>query len=109
MPAPLHACFFAQISRAWKEALARLGEHGLPEMTMNPPTATLTAAERMRRHRDRRRQGLRCLIIELRETEIDVLVGKGLLSSEMRDDSHVVRQALYAHLDQTLCSNPWRE
>src|SRR5689334_8978504 len=31
------------------------------------------AAERMRRHRDRRRQGLRCLTIELRETEIEAL------------------------------------
>jgi hypothetical protein len=34
------------------------------------------AAARMRLHRERRRQGLRCLLIELRETEIDVLVGK---------------------------------
>jgi hypothetical protein len=41
-----------------------------------------------------------------RETEIDVLIGKGLLSSEMRHDPRVVRQALYAHLDQTLGSAP---
>ena len=34
------------------------------------------AAERMRRHRQRRRDGLRCLTIELRETEIDALVSK---------------------------------
>jgi hypothetical protein len=40
------------------------------------------AAERMRRHRQRRRDGLRCLVIELRETEIDVLVQKGLLKAE---------------------------
>jgi hypothetical protein len=40
----------------------------------------------MRLHRERRRQGLRCLMIELRETEIDVLIGKGLLNSEMRHD-----------------------
>jgi hypothetical protein len=32
------------------------------------------AAERMRRHRDRRRDGLRCLTIELRETERDALI-----------------------------------
>jgi hypothetical protein len=32
------------------------------------------AAERMRRHRQRRRDGLRCLVIEVRETEIDVLL-----------------------------------
>jgi len=62
------------------------------------------AAARMRLHRERRRHGLRCLMIELRETEIDVLIGKGLLSSEMRHDPRVVRQALHAHLDQTLGS-----
>jgi hypothetical protein len=64
------------------------------------------AAARMRLHRERRRLGLRCLMIELRETEIDVLVGKGLLNSETRHDPCVVREALYAHLDQTLGSAP---
>ena len=37
------------------------------------------AAERMRRHRERQRDGLRCLTIELRETEIGALIQKGLL------------------------------
>jgi hypothetical protein len=60
----------------------------------------------MRLHRERRRHGLRCLMIELRETEIDVLIGKGLLNSEMRHDPRVVREALHAHLDQTLGSTP---
>jgi hypothetical protein len=60
------------------------------------------AAARMRRHRDRRRRGLRCLTIELRETEIDVLIGKGLLNSETRHDLAAVYEALYAHLEQTL-------
>ena len=64
------------------------------------------AAARMRLHRERRRQGLRCLMIELRETEIDVLITKGLLNSEMRHDPRVVREALYSHLDQTLGSTP---
>ena len=40
------------------------------------------AAERMRRHRQRRRDGLRCLMVELRETEIDALIGIGLLKAE---------------------------
>jgi hypothetical protein len=60
------------------------------------------AAERMRLHRERRRQGLRCLMVELRETEIDVLIQKGLLDGEMRNDPDAVSDALYAHLDQTL-------
>jgi hypothetical protein len=75
----------------------------LANNTETTPTSTgdSTAAERMRNHRERRRDGLRCLI-ELRETEIDVLIAKGLLNSETRHDPHIVRQALYAHLDQTL-------
>jgi len=36
------------------------------------------AAERMRLYRERRRSGLRCLLIELRETEIDALIRRGL-------------------------------
>jgi hypothetical protein len=75
------------------------------ELTMTSAGRSLAAA-RMRLHRERRRAGLRCLMIELRETEIDVLVAKGLLNSETRHDSHVVRQALYAHLDHTLGSTP---
>ena len=62
------------------------------------------AAERMRRHRQRRRDGLRCLMIELRETEIDVLIQKGLLKAEMRNDSIAIIEALYDHLDHTLVS-----
>jgi len=65
-----------------------------------------SAAARMRLHRLRRRQGLRCLTIELRETEVDVLIGKGLLHCEMRHDPRAVCAALYAHLDKTLGTAP---
>ena len=44
------------------------------------------AAERMRRHRQRQRKGLRCLRIELHEMEIDGAICKGLLRSETRND-----------------------
>ena len=60
------------------------------------------AAERMRRHRLRRRDGLRCLIIELRETEIDALVIRGLLKQETRNDSNAIIEALYGFLDRAL-------
>jgi hypothetical protein len=60
------------------------------------------AAERMRRHRERRRDGVRCVMIELRETEIDVLVQKGLLKADTRNDARAVREALYQHFDSTL-------
>jgi hypothetical protein len=60
------------------------------------------AAERMRRHRQRRRDGLRHLGIELRETELDVLIRKGLLNADARNDPDAVRRALYEYLDSTL-------
>jgi hypothetical protein len=60
------------------------------------------AAERMRLYRDRRRKKLRCLTIELRETEIDLLIRNGLLNPEMRNDLIAVRHALHAFLDRTL-------
>jgi hypothetical protein len=70
---------------------------------------TSPAAERMRLHRERRRQGLRCLIVELREAEIEALVGMGLLKNQTRDDPEAVSEALYEHLDRTLGATPRRE
>jgi hypothetical protein len=66
------------------------------------PVDRSPAAERMRRHRERRRDGLRCLIIELRVTEIEALVRIGLLKAETRNDQNAIREALYEYLDQTL-------
>jgi hypothetical protein len=39
------------------------------------------AAERMRRYRKRRRNGLRCVRVILHETEIDSLIEKGFLQT----------------------------
>jgi len=70
---------------------------------MNQPNSCPSpAAERMRRHRQRQRDGLRCLVVELRETEIDVLVQKGLLKADARNDARAVREALYRYFDCTL-------
>jgi hypothetical protein len=79
------------------------------ELVASPPTTESVrsaAAERMRRHRERRRDGRRCLIIELRETEIDALVRMGLLKSEMRNDANAITDALYAFFDRTLDGTP---
>jgi hypothetical protein len=66
------------------------------------PAPRSAAAERMRRHRQRRRDGLRCFMIELRETEIDALIRNGLLTAENRHDYDSVQLALYAFLDHAL-------
>jgi hypothetical protein len=63
------------------------------------------AAARMRLHRDRRRRGLRCLTIELRDAEIDALIGKRLLNSETRNDPGAICDAIYLHFEQTLGSH----
>jgi hypothetical protein len=74
----------------------------------NSPTAVprSAAAERMRAHRQRRRDGLRCLTIELRETEIDALIRKQLLNPETRNNPSAIIDALYAFLDRTLDGTP---
>jgi hypothetical protein len=38
----------------------------------------------MRRHRERRRDGLRCMTIELRETEIATIIRKGLIETKSK-------------------------
>ena len=78
------------------------------ELRVTPPTEPTrsAAAQRMRLHRERRRNGMRCLMVELRVTEIDGLVHKGLLKSEARNDVNAVLEAIYAHLERTLDSAP---
>jgi hypothetical protein len=78
----------------------------LASAAVTEPAIRSTAAERMRRHRQRRRKGLRSLIIELRETEVDTLVRRGLLQAEMRNDPRSVRKAVHTHFDRTLRSIP---
>jgi hypothetical protein len=70
--------------------------------TVTSPSTPSAAALRMRRHRERRRDGLRCVTIELRETEITALIRKGLLKEDVRDDLRAVKTAFYGFLDRTL-------
>jgi hypothetical protein len=68
----------------------------------SPPIACSAAAQRMRAHRKRRRAGLRCIVVQLRETEIDVLIRKGLLKADARNNVRAIRDALHGHFDDTL-------
>ena len=56
----------------------------------------------MRRYRERRRDGLRCVKIELRETEIDALARNGFLKADARNDLRLIEMALYEFLERTL-------
>jgi len=54
--------------------------------TSTTTTASRSAAQRMRAHRDRREDGLRCFMVQLFETEVDELISKGLLKDVARND-----------------------
>ena len=76
------------------------------ELTNPPSVGTVpmrsAAAQRMRAHRKRRRAGLRCVVVQLRETEIDILIRKGLLKADARNNVRPIRDALHGHFDKTL-------
>ena len=74
-------------------------------VTQDHPAAALfptAAARRMARCRARRREGLRCVLILLREAEVDVLVQRGRLSNEERANPAAVRKAVHGFLDDYL-------
>jgi len=71
-----------------------------------PPTAApatrSAAAERMRRHRERWRNGLRCVTLDIRDGEIDALARRGFLKSDARNDLRSIEMALYEFLEHAL-------
>ena len=71
-------------------------------MTNDKDTLAISAAAlRMRLHRKRRKVGLRCVTIELRETEVTALIRTGFLREDMRNNLRAVKSAFYGFLDRT--------
>jgi hypothetical protein len=68
----------------------------------NTKIARTRAAERMRRCRQRRRDGLRCYRLELRDSEIEALSRRGLLVATEKTNRNAVIKAMYAFFDRTL-------
>lgn len=58
-----------------------------------------SASARMRVSRQRRREGLFCLNVEVRFSEVDRLIAIGLLPPEERYDRNAIVQAIYKFLD----------
>ena len=69
---------------------------------MTDVPAIRAAGDRVRRHRERRRRGMRCLTIEIHDREIDALVRHGLLDDGERDDARAILAALREYLGNTL-------
>jgi hypothetical protein len=71
----------------------------LPATERRPCSA---AAERMRRHRERRRDGLRCVTLDVHDGEIDALARRGFLKDDARNDLRSIEIALYEFLEHAL-------
>jgi hypothetical protein len=70
---------------------------------LSPNAATrLAGTSRIRLHRARKGAGLRCLTLEVRETEIVALIRKGLLRPYSQYDSKAIQAAICALLDRHL-------
>jgi hypothetical protein len=64
------------------------------------PCRPSPSAERMRVSRQRRRDGLRCVPLEVRDEEIEALVKAGLLASDARNDRTAIAAAMGRLLDR---------
>ena len=71
-------------------------------MIISAAKRSSSVAHRMRLYRARKLAGLRCLTLEVRETEIAALVRRGLLRADSQTDDNAVRDAFYSLLDRSL-------
>jgi hypothetical protein len=71
-------------------------------------SAHSASSRRIRLHRARRRQGLRCVTIPLSEPMLETLVHRGWLPRDERADRTAILRALYSYLDDSLVPrNAW--
>jgi hypothetical protein len=58
-----------------------------------------SGAQRMRRYRERRRRGLSCIKVQLRRSEVEALIARGLVQPAEREDRSALAAALHRWLD----------
>jgi len=64
-------------------------------------------AARMARYRDRRRRGLRCVTVDVREVEIEYLIRSHYLDPKERFDPIAIRDAMHRWLDRVCPTPTW--
>jgi hypothetical protein len=62
------------------------------------PAESRSSAERTRRHRKRRRQGTRCVTVDVNQGELGALIVRGYLAEEERGSSAALKEAIEAVL-----------
>ena len=77
-------------------------------MTTSSETVPVISAgaQRMRQHRLRRQNGLRCVVVQVRQAEVSELTRLGLLPAEQQTDRNAIAKALHQFLDAHL-QTPW--
>ena len=65
--------------------------------SVTEPRLTRPSTQRVRRHRDRRRERLRLLTLEMPETAIDAAIARGFLKPEDSTQAWSVIQSVYAN------------
>jgi hypothetical protein len=61
---------------------------------MSTTPAERSSATRMTRHRERRRQGTRCVTVDVSQSERNALVVRGYLSEGERDNGAAIKKAI---------------
>jgi hypothetical protein len=61
---------------------------------MSTTPAERSSAARMTRHRERRRQGTRCVMVDVNQDELNALVVRGYLPEEVRGDAAAIKKAI---------------
>jgi hypothetical protein len=84
------------------QSAAPQGAERAPAAPSGPVVPGATSKDRMRLTRQRRRQGLRCVVIEIREREIDALIRRKRLAPDDHANLAAIRKALYGFLDDNL-------
>ena len=59
-----------------------------------PQTDSGSSTQRTRRYRQRRRRGMRCVTVEVSQSEVAALEARGYFSEEERDDGAAIRKAI---------------
>ena len=65
---------------------------------MSTTPASRSSVSRMKHHRERSRQGTRCVTVEVSQSERDALIVRGYLSEEDRDNGAAIKKGIEAVL-----------
>jgi len=61
---------------------------------MSTTPASRSSASRMKHHRERRRQGTRCVTVDVSQSERDALIVRRYLSEQERDNGAAIKKAI---------------